>query len=176
MRTKSHAARWQTCGLLVAILTCAPSHRIVLERVRLAPPGDRALAERIAAADAVVPGVMTKAERDIRYEAPCGIFTVLVHGCDDTKAYDARIRDTGGREWVLVFFRLGPGPHPTVGDSAVWIMHRAPVYPLLTCAQRRPLTSTGCLAELTLVLEADDDVLPLAQWPRVRGLLRTLHP
>src|SRR2546430_12327022 len=44
----------------------------------------------LAAADVVVAGVLTRAQRDIRYEAPCGIIAHIMRRCDDTEAYDAR--------------------------------------------------------------------------------------
>src|SRR2546421_742174 len=90
-------------------------------------------------------------------------------------AASARLRAFDGHEWTLMFFRLGPGLHPALGDSAVWVLHRDAVYPYLVCAQRAALTSTGCVSEPSFILESDDDVLPLSEWPRVQRLLQALN-
>lgn len=173
-RTRSARTRWAALvGALVA--GCAHvTHDAAVARAARLPATDHALAGRLAVADAIVAGVLTKAQRDIRYEAPCGIIAHVMHSCDDTQAYDARIRAFDGHDWELMFFRLGPGPHPALGDSAVWVLHRDAVYPYLTCAQRVALTSTGCLGQPSFVLESDDDVLPLSEWPRVQRLLAAL--
>ena len=76
---------------------------------------------------------------------------------------------------ALMFFRLGPGPHPAPGDSAVWVLHRDAVFPYLVCAQRAALTTTGCVSEPSFILESDDDMLPLSEWPRVQRLLQALN-
>ena len=164
-----------TSVLLLVLSACAVSHHAALDRVPLTPASDHALAGRLASADVVVAGVLTRAQRDIRYEAPCGIIAHIMRRCDDTQAYDARIRAFDGHEWTLMFFRLGPGPHPAPGDSAVWVLHRDEVYPYLVCAQRAALTSTGCVSEPSFILESDDDMLPLSEWPRVQRLLQTLN-
>ena len=161
--------------LLVVLSACAVSHHPAVDRVRLTPPADHILAGRLATADVVVAGVLTRAQRDIRYEAPCGIIAHIMRRCDETEAYDARIKAFDGHEWTLMFFRLGPGPHPAPGDSAVWVLHRDAVYPYLVCAQRAALTSTGCVSEPSFILESDDDMLPLSEWPRVQRLLQALN-
>jgi hypothetical protein len=161
--------------LLVVLSACAVSHRTAVDRVPLTPPSDHILAGRLATADVVVAGVLTTAQRDIRYEAPCGIIAHIMRRCDETEAFDARIRALDGHEWTLMFFRLGPGPHPAPGDSAVWVLHRDAVYPYLVCAQRAALTSMGCVSEPSFILESDDDMLPLSEWPRVQRLLQTLN-
>jgi len=161
--------------LLLLLSACAISHRTALDRVPLTPASDHVLAGRLATADVVVAGVLTRAQRDIRYEAPCGIIAHIMRRCDETQAYDARIRAFDGHEWSLMFFRLGPGPHPALGDSAVWVLHRDAIYPYLVCAQRAALTSTGCVSEPSFILESDDDVLPLSEWPRVQRLLQALN-
>jgi hypothetical protein len=161
--------------LLLALSACAVSHRTALDRVPLTAPSDHILAGRLATADVVVAGVLTRAQRDIRYEAPCGIIAQIMRRCDETQAYDARIRAFDGHEWTLMFFRLGPGPHPAPGDSAVWVLHRDAVFPYLVCAQRAALTSTGCVSEPSFILESDEDMLPLSEWPRVQRLLQALN-
>src|ERR1043166_2921707 len=76
--------------LLVVLSACAVSHHPAVDRVRLTPPGDHIVAGRLATADVVVAGVLTRAQRDIRYEAPCGIIAHIMRRCDETEAYDAR--------------------------------------------------------------------------------------
>ena len=140
-RVATSARAWATPSLLLLVLSaCAVSHRTALDRVPLTPPSDHILAGRLATADVVVAGVLTRAQRDIRYEAPCGIIAHIMRRCEDTEAFDARIRAFDGHEWTLMFFRLGPGPHPAPGDSAVWVLHRDAVFPYLVCAQRAALT------------------------------------
>src|SRR6266702_4303393 len=85
--------------LLVVLSACAVSHHPAVDRVRLTPPADH-----------IVAGVLTRARRDINYEAPCGIIAHIMRRCDETEAYDARIKAFDGHEWTLIFFRLGPGP------------------------------------------------------------------
>jgi len=175
-RVATSARAWATPSVLLFVLAaCAVSHRTALDRVPLTAPSDHILAGRLATADVVVAGVLTRAQRDIRYEAPCGIIAHIMRRCDDTEAFDARIRAFDGHEWTLMFFRLGPGPHPAPGDSAVWVLHRDAVFPYLVCAQRAALTSTGCVSEPSFILESDDDMLPLSEWPRVQRLLQTLN-
>src|ERR1041384_1644391 len=96
--------------------------------------------------------------------------------CDETEAYDARIKAFDGHEWTLMFFRLGPGPHPAPGDSAVWVLHRDAVYPYLVCAQRAALTTTGCVSEPSFILESDDDMPPPREWPRGPRVRPAPHP
>src|SRR5438105_812166 len=175
-RVATGARTGAAVGVLVLVLSaCAVSHHPALDRVRLTPPADHVLAGRLAAADVVVAGVLTRAQRDIRYEAPCGIIAHIMRRCDDTEAYDARIKAFDGHEWTLMFFRLGPGPHPAPGDSAVWVLHRDAVFPYLVCAQRAALTRTGCVRAPSFILESDDDMLPLREGPRVQRLLHALH-
>src|SRR5436309_11538262 len=142
-RVATGARTGAAAGVVVLVLSaCAVSHHPALERVRLTPPADHVLAGRLAAADVVVAGVLTRAQRDIRYEAPCGIIAHIMRRCDDTEAYDARIRAFDGHEWTLMFFRLGPGPHPAPGDSAVWASRPAGVLPCPAGAQRASLPTT----------------------------------
>src|SRR2546430_4805065 len=90
-RVATGAGTGAAAGVVVLVLSpCAVSHPPALERVRLTPPADHVLAGRLAAADVVVAGVLTRAQRDIRYEAPCGIIAHIMRRCDDTEAYDAR--------------------------------------------------------------------------------------
>ena len=55
------------------------------------------------------------------------------------------------------------------------MLHRDAVFPYLVCAQRAALTSTGCVSEPSFILESDDDMLPLSEWPRVQRLLQALN-
>src|SRR5256886_16612735 len=168
-RVATGAGTGAAAGVRVVVLSaCAVPTPPARERVRLPPPADHVLAGRLAAADVVVAGVLTRAQRDIRYEAPCGIIAHIMRRCDDTEAYDARIRAFDGHEWTLMFFRLGPGPHPAPGDSAVWGVHRDPGFPHLVCAQRAALTTPDCVSEPSFLLESDDDMLPLSAWPRLQ--------
>ena len=106
-----------------------------------------------------VPAVMTKVTRDWRYEYPCGIIASILHRCNDTQAFVAELRTLDGKNEQIMFFKNpSDGPHPMVGDSAVWTLHRDALFPFLSCAQRGALTSTGCLAEMWWALESDDDV------------------
>src|SRR5437868_7180315 len=113
-RVPSARAGLAASVLLLLVSACAVSHRTAVDRVPLTPPADHVLAGRLATADVVVAGVLTRAQPDIRYEAPCGIIAHIMRRCDDTQAYEARIRAFDGHEWSLMFFRLGPGPHPAL--------------------------------------------------------------
>src|SRR2546430_11214806 len=149
-------------GVVVLVLAaCALPHHPARERVRRPPPADHVLAGRLAAADVVVAGVLTRAQRDIRYEAPCGIIAHIMRRCDDTEAYDARIRAFDGHEWTLMFFRLGPGPHPAPGDSAGWVLHRRALFPRLVGAQPAAVPTTRRVSEPPFILESDVRLLPL---------------
>jgi len=105
-----------------------------------------------------VTGVMTNVQRDWRYEPPCGIIASIMNRCSDVEAFTAELQLPDGTTVPLIFFRTGPGPHPRTGDSGTWELHREVVFPLLLCAQRGALTSTGCLAEVWWALESDDDM------------------
>src|SRR5207248_11449899 len=92
-------------GVVVLVLSaCAVSHHPALERARLTPPADHVLAGRLAAADGVLAGVLTRAQRDIRSDAPCGTIAHIMPRCGDTEAYGARVRAFDGRERTLVLF------------------------------------------------------------------------
>jgi hypothetical protein len=159
---------------LLVSAACAHSHKAALQRVTLVPAGERPLALRLAAADLVVPATLAKTQRDWSYEEPCGILRGLLYGCADIpKAYQATLR-RGAETWPVFYFKLGDLPHPTVGDSAVWVLRQAAVYHLMECAQRRGLTSAYCNYDLAYVVESDDDVLPAAAWQQVSEVLRTL--
>src|SRR5256885_16964463 len=70
-RVATSARAWAMPSVLLLVLSaCAVSHRTALDRVPLTPPSDHILAGRLATADVVVAGVLTRAQRDIRYEAP----------------------------------------------------------------------------------------------------------
>src|SRR3989440_12735195 len=78
--------------LLLVLSACAVSHRTALDRVPLMPPSDHILAGRLAAADVVVAGVLTRAQRDIRHEAPPGGNAPTKPPPDETQAHDPRLR------------------------------------------------------------------------------------
>src|SRR5947207_7201636 len=127
-RVATSARAWAAASVFVLVLSaCAVSHHPALDRVPLTPPSDHILAGRLATADVVVAGVLTRAQRDIRYEAPCGIIAHIMRRCEDTEAFDARIRAFDGHEWTLMFFRLGRGPHEAPSSPAVWAGQRAMV-------------------------------------------------
>ena len=48
--------------------------------------------------------------------------------------------------------------------------------PQRQCSERQSLTSTACPYDIGLALDSDDDVRPLAEWPRLRAVLGTLRP
>src|SRR2546430_2730123 len=56
--------------LLLVLSACAVSHRTALDRVPLMPPSDHILAGRLAAADVVVAGVLTGAQRHLPPHGP----------------------------------------------------------------------------------------------------------
>ena len=172
--------------LAVSLTACAAStHQAQVDRVALVPANMRAVGEKLAVADLVLPGVLGHVRRNIMYEAPCGFVIRILHGCDDTEAYEADISsDTSkvaARTIHIMYFIIpktpGPALYPTgirAGDAAVWVLHKNWITPALACAQRATLTSTGCLSEPWLTLESNDDVLPLDEWPSVLEVLRSL--
>lgn len=101
-------------------------------------------------------GTMTQVHRDWNYEHGCGLLAQVLHRCDETQAFVADIRTDDGEVRIL-FFRLGPGPHPAAGDAGFWTLHRDIVYPFLVCEQRGGMTSY-CPAEMWWTLESDDDM------------------
>lgn len=106
-----------------------------------------------------VPAVMTKVTRDWRYEYPCGIIASILRRCNETAAFVAELRTLDGKSEQIMFFKVpSDGPHPMVGDSGVWVLHRDALFPYMTCAQRSALTAGGCLAEMWWTLESDDDM------------------
>jgi hypothetical protein len=99
---------------------------------------------------------MVSVHRDWSYEHGCGIIAQVMHRCDDTQAFVADLKNESGEVRIL-FFRLGPGPHPTAGDAGLWTLHQDVVFPFLTCEQHSAMTSY-CPAETWWTLESDDDM------------------
>src|SRR5256884_5903802 len=102
----SARARATSSVLLLVLSACAVSHRTALDRVPLTPPSDHILAGRLATADVVVAGGLSRAQRDIRYEAPRGVIAHIIRPRADTEAFDAPIRAVGGPQWTPLFFPL----------------------------------------------------------------------
>lgn len=176
----------KTLLLLLTLTACAAAtERGATSRLPYPSRNGRVPAERLAAARYVLPGTLTHVRRNWIYEPTCGLFTKvrgqlhLGEGCNGMQAYEADIvADTtlvAARKVHIIYFVMSDSAGLAPGTSAVWILHRDAVYPVLTCAQHQAITSTGCLAEMWPTLESDDDVIALSEWPEVRDALHELR-
>ena len=110
------AARAGAAAILVLLVVsaCAVSHRTALDRVPLTPASDHILAGRLATADVVVAGVLTRAQRDIRYEAPCGIIARIMRRSDTGRSRNRQSRAT--QVWPPVHNHADPCLRNTQND------------------------------------------------------------
>jgi hypothetical protein len=167
--------------LLMVLLACSTGRRdITTMPTTSLPKDDRVFAENIWEANAVVYGVMTSIEEDIRYEAHCGLLLKLFGRCETNDAFSAKIKDlSNNKEWYIWFFKPSniKTPHPAVGDTAIWILHRDYIEPILKCEDQSSMTSTpgSCQGFLDYALESDRDMLPVSEWPHVQAVLKKLN-
>src|SRR2546430_2047014 len=123
--------KYAAAAVLIPFVPPVPPSFVMLVLVSLPAP------QQLDGQTRSAPAVMTKVTHDIRYETPCGIIAHILRRCDDTQAFVAELRTFDGKTEQIMFFKLpGLGPHPMVGDSAVWTLHRDELFPYLTCAQR----------------------------------------
>src|SRR5207244_1931998 len=73
------------------------------------------------------------------------------------------------------FFAPRGAPVPQAGDAAIWVLRRRPLWRLQRCSEQQSLTSAACPYDIGLTLDSDDDIRPIAEWPRLRAVLRTLR-
>src|SRR6266700_2221860 len=98
-----------------------PSAKLVPEAPREPTPRawDLVLPERIAAADGVTVGWISKLEEDWQYDDPCGMIQIGMRSCDGTTTFNFRVEPAGKWLWA---FAPNYGTMPLfVGDSAVFI-------------------------------------------------------
>jgi hypothetical protein len=171
-------------ALVIAILGCAGSStRAARERLALVPAPDRPLGERLIDADRVVAGRLLRVEKASEYE-PLGSIVFGLFGAKVVvpSAYNAELRVDStllGKArptlWITFFAARG-ARIPQPGDTAIWVLHRRVLWRLQQCGERQSLTSTACPYDIGLALDSDDDVRPVAEWPRLRAVLGTLRP
>jgi len=170
-------------ALVIAIAGCAGgATRSVRDRLALVPAPDRPLGERLIDADRVVAGRLVRVEDADEYE-PLGSIVFGLFGAKVVvpAAYNGELRvdstplgKTGSTLWVTFFAARG-ARIPQPGDTAIWVLHRRVLWRLQQCSERQSLTSTACPYDVGLALDSDDDVRPIAEWPRLRAVLANLR-
>ena len=170
-------------ALAILLAGCANAARqAARDRLPQVPAADRPLGERLVDADRIVAGRISQVEEASEYE-PLGS---IVFGLFGSKvvlpaAYsaDLRVDSTllGGARSMLriTFFAPRGAPVPQAGDAAIWVLRRRPLWRLQRCSEQQSLTSAACPYDIGLTLDSDDDIRPIAEWPRLRAVLRTLR-
>jgi len=171
-------------ALGIALAACAGgANRTTRDRLALVPAPDRSLGERLIDADRVVAGRLLRVERASEYE-PLGSIVIGLPGAPVTvpAAYNGELRidstlvGEGGASLWMTFFAARGARTPQPGDTAIWVLHRRVLWRQRQCSERQSLTSTACPYDIGLALDSDEDVRPLAEWPRLRAVLGTLRP
>ena len=171
-------------ALVIAVAACAGgASRATRNRLALVPAPDRPLGERLIDAERVVAGRLLRVENADEYE-PLGSIVFGLFGAKVVvpAAYNAELHvdstllgKAGSSLWITFFAARG-ARIPQPGDTAIWVLHRRVLWRLQQCSERQSLTSTACPYDMGLALDSDDDVHPVAEWPRLRAVLRTLRP
>jgi hypothetical protein len=171
-------------ALVVAIVGCGgAAQQAARARLPLVPAPDRVLGERLIDADRVVAGRLLRVEEASEYE-PLGSIIFGLFGAKIVipAAYTAELRVDStllGRTrptlWITFFAARG-ARIPQPGDTAIWVLHRRVLWRLQRCSEQQSFTSTSCPYDVGLALDSDDDIHPVAEWPRLRAVLRTLRP
>jgi len=137
---------------------------------------DRVLGELLLDAHAVVAGTLVKVEDAWVYEPLGGWLMGILTGAASPNAYEATIAvDSvlkGGRpKRLYVVFFAPPGNRiPQVGMTALWLAHRRQLWRFAQKSQY------GVPFDVGLAFDSDDDIRPLADWPRLAAIARTLEP
>jgi hypothetical protein len=146
------------------------------------PEPDRLLGENLIDADRVVAGRLEDVDEAVEYERLGGLFLGLFGDkVVAPLAYTALIRvDStllGHPRGTLgvTFFAPRGARTPAAGTTAIWVLHRRVLWRLKRCSEQLGFTSTACPYDIGLALDSDDDVRPLDEWLRIRGILRTLR-
>ena len=169
-------------ALIVVALGCASSGPDTAARLEVVPEADRPLGAALLDADRVVAGRLMTVARAPEYE-PIGVFNFAGPGAQRggaAFAYDATLRvDStlfGGQSPTVAFTFFAPkdAPIPHPDSSAIWVLHRRTLWLLRRCSEIQSLTSAACPYDVGLALDSDADVRPLAEWPRLEALARTL--
>ena len=167
----------------IAVVACAGgANRAARARLALVPAPDRLLGERLIDADRIVAGRLLRVEQASEYE-PIGSIVFGLFGAKVVipSAYSAELHvdstllgRAGPTLWITFFAARG-ARIPQRGDTAIWVLHRRILWRLQQCSEQRSLTSTACPYDVGLALDSDDDVRPVAEWPRLRAVLGTLR-
>lgn len=126
------------------------------------------LPERIAQADGVAVATIAKMEADWTYDDPCGILTIIMHGCIGTVTYRVHLQPVDKYVWVFTPAYGSFGLFE--GERAVFVWHKIAAYRYKQCKEQQGMTSADCMADVIPALTDDLDVLPLADSARVATL------
>ena len=169
-------------ALTVAALACASSGPDRTARLAVVPEADRPLGAALLDAERVVAGRLMTVARAPEYE-PLGVFNFSGPGAQQggaALAYAATLRVDStlfggqGPSVGFTFFAPKNAPIPHPDSSAIWVLHRRTLWLLRRCSEIQSLTSAACPYDVGLALDSDADVRPLADWPRLAALARTL--
>ncbi len=159
-----------------ATTTPAPDRRLAA-----VPEADRELAESLLDAEQVVAGRLVSVAEAEEYERP-GSFVFGVQGSKAVAAnayngvlhVDSTRLGRTARTLQITFFAAPKAAIPKQDTTAIWVLHRRVLWRLKECAERQSVTSTACPSDQGLALDSNDDVRPLADWPRLQSIIGTL--
>lgn len=128
-----------------------------------------AAAERIAQADGYITGRIIKLEEDWTYDDPCGLITIVRHGCDGTVTYKLHVENAERDKWLWAFTPAYGMFGLFVGERAVFVWRRTLAYRYQECKQHQGM-SGYCGYDMLDALTGDLDVLPPTDSARVAAL------
>jgi hypothetical protein len=163
--------------LFAATLVACGGTAVSRERLVLLPEkSDRVLGELLLDAHAVVAGTLVKVEDAWVYEPLGGWLMGMLTGAASPNAYEATIAvdsvlKGGQPKRLYVVFFAPPGNRiPKVGMRALWVAHQRQLWRFAQKSQY------GVPFDVGLAFDSDDDIRPLADWPRLAAIARTLQP
>ncbi|HYK83171.1 MAG TPA: hypothetical protein VEU55_08515 [Gemmatimonadales bacterium] len=152
------------------------------DRLPLVPGPQRLVAENLIDADRVVAGQLEQVEEADEYE-PLGGITFGLFGAkvvvplayNGTLRVDSTLLGHAASTLAITFFAPRGAVTPQPGQVAIWVLHRRALWRLERCSEQQALTSAACPYDVGLALDSDEDIRPLAEWPTLRDLVRTLE-
>src|SRR2546429_145746 len=121
-------------------------------------------------ADGTFVATITEIQEDWTYDDPCGILSTALHHCEGTISYRVTLNDGTTKQYVYAFVHPYGEFGLHVGERAVYLWHRMPVYKYGKCRQQQAVSSAYCDYDILDTFQSDFDVLPVADSTRVASL------
>ncbi len=124
-------------------------------------------------ADGTFVAAITEMQEDWQYDDPCGILATALNRCVATITYRVKLENGTANRYVYAFAHPYAEFGLHVGERAVYLWHRLPVYKYAKCKAQQAMTSAYCDYDILDTFESDYDVLPVADSARVADLRGT---